>query len=152
MLNGCVFDGLVYGSCMLSSGCRSTSSSMLCVDSKAQRHACCKALDNDLALADIGDSKPCVYSKIQRPACCKPLDNDLALADIGELEGPLVSVASEAGIKQVHSPTQVAYCQARAISLPPNSSDAVQVLYLQSWQNSLPTGALKPSTEKWECI
>lgn len=79
MLCGFVVGGLVLcGACMLGSSCGSHSSSMLCVDS--------------------------------RHACCKTLDNDLALADIGKLKGPLVSVVPEAGIEQVHTPTQVAHC------------------------------------------
>ena len=71
------------------------------------------------------------YRDMQGVACCKALDNDLALADISELKGALVSVAPEAGIKQIHSPTQVAHRQARAISLPANSSHTVQILYLR---------------------
>ena len=43
-------------------------------------------------------------------ACCKALDNDLTLAYIGELKGSLVSVSSQAGVKHVHSTTQIAYC------------------------------------------
>ena len=74
----------------------------------------------------------CVYREMQERACCKALDDDLAFADIGELKGALVSVAPQAGIKQVNPPTQVAHCQARAISLPANSSHTVQILYLRS--------------------
>ncbi len=59
------------------------------------------------------------------------LDNDLALADIGELKGALVSVSPEAGVKGIHRPTQVAHRQTGPIRLPFHSTHTIQVLNLQ---------------------
>ena len=89
-----------------------------------------KPSENHLGLADIANGMWATCQASSVLTCCKPFDNCLTLADVGELKSSLVSVASEAGIKQVHTPTEVAHCQAGAVGLPLYCCHAVQILDL----------------------